>query len=197
MTTAVKDSTKIGGIEENVLVERMIKGDKTAFELLFKYYYRGLVLFSSNIVVDKDEAEEIVQDFFVRLWENRKKMKVDSPLKSYLFVSVKNRSINFLKSSQVKKNVIDELKKQMESEMRYNPDVYVNSELQQKLKDAFSKLPPRMAEIFSLSRFKGYSNEEIATTLSLSKRTVETQVSNALRIMRKELNNYIMLLLFF
>ena len=187
----------IGGIEEERLVQRMVNGDQTAFELLFRYYYPGLVVFASNIVVNKDEAEEIVQDFLVRLWENRSTIKVGGTIKSYLFTSVKNRSINYLKSNQVKQHVVDELKKQMETEMRYNPDIYVDTELQQRLKIAFEKLPPRTAEIFTLSRFKGFTNDEIANDLGLSKRTVETQVSNALKILRKELKAYITLLLFF
>lgn len=197
MATASKKTIKIGGIDEHILVERMILGDKTAFELLFKYYYPGLVVFATNIVVNTDEAEEIVQDFFVRIWENRSALKTDNPLKNYLFTSVKNRSINFLKSAQVKKSVIDELKRQMETEIRYNPDIYTATELQQQLKNAFKKLPPRTAEIFTLSRFKGFSNDEIAESLGISKRTVETQVSNALKIIRKELRNYLTLLLFF
>ncbi|MBN1987176.1 MAG: RNA polymerase sigma-70 factor [Prolixibacteraceae bacterium] len=197
MATTSKKTIKIGGIDEQILVERMILGDKTAFELLFKYYYPGLVVFATNIVVNTDEAEEIVQDFFVRIWENRSALKTDNPLKNYLFTSIKNRSINFLKSAQVKKSVIDELKRQMETEIRYNPDIYTATELQQQLKNAFKKLPPRTAEIFTLSRFKGFSNDEIAESLGISKRTVETQVSNALKIIRKELRNYLTLLLFF
>jgi RNA polymerase sigma-70 factor (ECF subfamily) len=197
MAITTKNSLKIGGIEEHVLVERMILGDKTAFELLFKYYYPRLVIFASNIVVNRDEAEEIVQDFFVRLWEKKSSIKTNNPLKSYLFASVKNRSINFLKSAQVKKNVIDELNRQMEIEMRYNPDIYTDTELQGKFKKAFAQLPPRTAEVFTLSRFKGFSNDEIANSLNLSKRTVETQISNALKILRKELQEYFTLLLFF
>jgi len=197
MLETVKSTLLIGGIEEGRLVQRMIDGDQTAFELLFRYYYPGLVIFASNIIVNRDEAEEIVQDFFVRLWENRATIKAGNTIKSYLFTSVKNRSINYLKSNQVKQHVVDELKMQMETEMRYNPDIYVDSELQQRLKIAFEKLPPRTAEIFTLSRFKGFTNDEIADDLGLSKRTVETQVSNALKILRKELKAYTTLLLFF
>lgn len=197
MPETVKSTLLIGGIEEGRLVQRMIDGDQTAFELLFRYYYPGLVIFASNIIVNRDEAEEIVQDFFVRLWENRATIKTGNTIKSYLFTSVKNRSINYLKSNQVKQHVVDELKKQMETEMRYNPDIYVDTELQQRLKKAFEKLPPRTAEIFTLSRFKGFTNDEIAEDLGLSKRTVETQVSNALKILRKELKAYTTLLLFF
>ena len=197
MIKNVTNKLQIGGIEEDVLVKRMIDGDTTAFELMFKYYYPGLVIFAANIVANKDEAEEIVQDFFVRLWGNRKNIKTNGNLKGYFFTSVKNRSINFLKSNEVKRQIIDELTKQMESELRYNPDIYVDTELQRQLKAAFAKLPPRTAEIFTMSRFKGFSNTEIADDLGLSKRTVETQVSKALKILRKELQGYITLLLFF
>ncbi len=197
MIESINTKVLISGIDEDNLVRRLISGDQTAFELLFKYYYPGLVVFASNIVLNRDEAEEIVQDFFVRLWENRSAVKSGNAFKSYVFTSVKNRSINFLKNASVKQHVVDELKKQMQSEMRFNPDIYVNSEIQQKLKEAFEKLPQRTAEIFTLSRFKGYTNSEIAENLGLSKRTVETQVSNALKILRKELKSYSTLLLFF
>ena len=197
MIKNVTNKLQIGGIEEDVLVKRMIDGDTTAFELMFRYYYPGLVIFAANIVANKDEAEEIVQDFFVRLWGNRKNIKTNGNLKGYFFTSVKNRSINFLKSNEVKRQIINELTKQMESELRYNPDIYIDTELQRQLKAAFAKLPPRTAEIFTMSRFKGFSNTEIADDLGLSKRTVETQVSKALKILRKELHGYITLLLFF
>lgn len=197
MIEAVKNKLFIKGFEEQVLVERMIAGDQTAFELLFKFYYPGLVIFANNIVLSKDEAEEIVQDFFVRLWNNRQNIKTDSSLKNYFFTSVKNRSINFLKSNEIKRQVIEELEKQMKNELLYNPDVYIDTELQRRLKAAFAKLPPRTAEIFTMSRFRGLTNDEIANDLKLSKRTVETQVSKALKILRKELQGFATLLLFF
>jgi len=197
MVNKVTNKHQIGGIEEDVLVKRMIDGDKTAFELLFKYYYPGLVIFAANIIVDRDEAEEIVQDFFVRLWGKRDRLKTGSNLKSYFFTSVKNRSFNYLKNNEVKRQVVEELKKQMESDLRYNPDIYIDTQLQRRLRSAFAKLPPRTAEIFTMSRFNGFSNDEIASNLQLSKRTVETQVSKALKILRKELQGYATLLLFF
>lgn len=197
MFERIGNTLLIGGIEESKLIQRMIDGDQTSFELLFRYYYPGLVIFAANIVADKDEAEEIVQDFFVRLWENRSAIKAGNSIKSYVFTSVKNRSINYLKNYHVKQQVVEELKKQMETEIRFNPDIYTNTELHRRLKEAFTKLPPRTAEIFTLSRFKGFSNDQIAEDLQLSKRTVETQVSNALKILRKELKGFTTLLLFF
>ncbi len=73
--------TIINGIKEETLIQRLINGDQTAFELLFRYYYAGLVTFASRIILDSDEAEEIVQDFFVKLWQGEKRLKSQQALK--------------------------------------------------------------------------------------------------------------------
>jgi RNA polymerase sigma-70 factor (ECF subfamily) len=186
---------KINGIEEQKLIIRLIEGDQTAFELLFRFYYPGLLIFTKQILFDTIEAENIVQEFFVNIWLNRKKIKDSSTLKGYFFTSVKNRALNFLKSKQIKENTISELKYLIETDSLYQPDIFVESELQGKIVEALKKLPKRTYEIFVLSRTKGYSNDEIADMLNLSKRTVETQISNALRILRLELKEYLFMLL--
>ena len=185
----------INGIDEKVLVDRLIDGDQTAFELLFRFYYPGLVTFARQIVLDADEAEEIVQYFFVQLWSNRKKVRESSSLKNYFFVSVRNRAFNFLKRQQIRENVLQELKQMVETDLLYSPDLFVVSELQEQIKRAYKKLPERTREIFLLSRIDSYSNDEIAKQLNLSKRTVETQISRALRILRNELKEFIFLLI--
>ncbi|MGV8137803.1 MAG: RNA polymerase sigma-70 factor [Mangrovibacterium sp.] len=181
---------KIGGISEDILISRFIRGDETAFELLFRHYYPGLVIFVSQITLDKAEAEEIVQDFFFRLWKRRDQIKESPSLKSYLFTSVKNRGINFIVSKNYETRKIEELKRVMGSNLTYEQDVFVASELQEKIKQAFEKLPPRTKEIFILSRFDDLKNDEIAQKLNISKRTVEIQISNALKILRQELKDY-------
>lgn len=185
----------INGIKEGVLIERFIQGDQTAFELLFRFYYPGLVTFASQIILDYDEAEEIVQLFFVNLWSSRKNIKQSKSLKSYFFTSVKNRALNFLKREKISQKVRAEMQKMIEEDKLYQPDLFVESELRSKIKSAFDKLPPRTREVFTLSRFEGNSNDEIASMLNISKRTVETHISNALRLLREELKEYMFLLL--
>ena len=185
----------IHGISEKILIDRFIQGDETAFELLFRHYYPGLVIFTSQITMDKSEAEEIVQDFFFRMWKHRDRIKETPSLKSYLFTSVRNRGINFLVSKNQEARKIEELKQVMSSNLIYEQDVFVISELQEKIKQAFEKLSPRTKEIFILSRFNDLKNDEIAEKLNISKRTVELQISNALKILRKELKEYTGLLL--
>jgi RNA polymerase sigma-70 factor (ECF subfamily) len=186
----------LNGLKEHELINRLREGDQTAFEILFRFYYPGLVVFAAQITFDKDEATEIVQDFFVRLWENRTSIKETSSLKSYFFTSVKNRSFNYLKKNEVHAQTIEQLKHLAENCPLYQPDVFIESELQDKIKAAIDKLPARCGEIFVLSRFKGLSNDEIATQLEISKRTVETQISNALKVLRVEFKDYLGVLLF-
>lgn len=187
----------INGIEEETLIQRFINGDQTAFELLFRFYYPRLVTFVSQIILDRDEAEEIVQDFFVKLWTSRKSIHQATSIKSYFFVSVKNRAFNYLKKEQIKEKTLCTLKELIENDFLFQPDLFVESELQQQIAKAMEKLPARTREVFMMSRFKGISNDEIATQLELSKRTVETQISNALKILRNELKEYKFLFLFF
>lgn len=187
----------INGIEEETLIQRFINGDQTAFELLFRFYYPGLVTYLSKIISDHDEAEEIVQDFFVKIWTSRKSIQQSTSIKNYFFVSIKNRAFNYLKKVQIKEKTLGKLKELVEQDLLFQPDLYVESELQQQIEKATEKLPSRTREVFMLSRFKGLSNDEIAIQLDLSKRTVETQISNALKILRNELKEYKFLLLFF
>lgn len=184
----------IKGIKEEILIQRLIKGDLTAFELLFHFYYPGLVTFASQFILNHAEAEEIVQDFFVHLWEKHKDVKKSNSLKNYFFTSVKNRSLNYLKKERLNEELRKKLKELAEHDELYEPDIFVASELQDRIKKAIEALPPRTNEVFTLSRFKGFSNDEIASHLNISKRTVETQISNALKILRERLKDYIFLL---
>lgn len=184
----------INGIEENVLIRRLINGDQTAFEILFRYYYPGLKIYAKQFVAEEEQAEEIVQDFFVRFWDKHRQVKPAESLKSYFFSSIKNSSLNVLKHQKVEEKYLDELKELSKESLLYDPDLYLATELQEKIKKTIDLLPERCREIFILSRVNGLKNEEIAQQLEISKRTVETQISKALKILREELKDYIGLL---
>jgi RNA polymerase sigma-70 factor (ECF subfamily) len=180
----------IGGIPEKDLVRRLKLGDQTAFELLFRHYYPGLVVYAVQFVADRAEAEEIVQDFFVRLWTRHGDLFQTDSLKNYFFSSVKNSSLNYLRHKKIGDLAIQKLMQLSDSHLVYDPDIYLATELQEKITQAIALLPEKCREIFIMSRFKGMDNEEIAGEMQISKRTVETHISNALRILRNELKNY-------
>jgi RNA polymerase sigma-70 factor (ECF subfamily) len=184
----------IQGILEKDLVDRLKSGDQTAFELLFHFYYPGLVMYASQFTANIEDGEEIVQDFFVRCWEKHKKLGPCDSLKNYFFASVKNSSLDFLKHRKIEKKYLDEMIELSRHHLAYNTDLFFQSELQEKLKRGVDLLPGKCREIFVMSRVQGLKNEEIAETLNISKRTVETQISKALKVLRVELKDYIGLL---
>ncbi|WP_346860770.1 RNA polymerase sigma-70 factor [uncultured Draconibacterium sp.] len=185
----------IGGIPENVLIDRIKQGDQTAFELLFKFYYPGLVVFASHFGIDQADSEEIVQDFFVRIWQHRHKINQSDSLKAYFFTSIKNKSLNVLKQKKRNDKLIKKLILVSEESHSYNYDIFIESELQTKIRTSFNLIPPRSKEVFFLSRVTGISNDEIAKRLDISKRTVETHISNALKILKTELKEFLTLLI--
>lgn len=184
----------IQGIHEKDLIVRLKNGDQIAFEMLFHFYYPGLVMYSTQFTADRMEAEEIVQDFFVRVWQKHQQIFPSDTLKHYLFLSVRNGSLNFLKHKKIEEKYIRSMTELSNNHLVYDPDLYIASELQDKIKNAIDLLPEKCREIFIMSRMRGMKNEEIATELNLSKRTVETQISNALKVLRVELKDYVGLL---
>lgn len=181
----------IRGIYEKDLIFRLKEGDQTAFELLFHFYFPGLVMYSMQFTTDRSEAEEIVQDFFVRFWLKHQQIALTDSLKSYLFSSVKNGSLNYLKHKKVEDKYIRKMTELANRHLAYDPDLYLASELQEKVKNAIDLLPEKCREIFIMSRLRGMKNEEIATELDISRRTVETHISKALKVLRIELKDYV------
>lgn len=186
----------IHGTAERDIIVRLKEGDQAAFELIFHFYYSGLVIYATQFTADQFEAEEIVQDFFVRLWQKRQQILQSDSLKNYFFLSVKNSSLNFLKHKKVEARYLKNLSDLSNQHLVYEPDLYVATELQEKIKNAIDRLPEKCGVIFIRSRIHGLKNEEIALELNLSKRTVETQISNALKVLRVELQDYVGLLIF-
>jgi len=146
-------------------------------------------------VNDPDVAEDLVQDFFVRLWMNSSKIEIATSLKSYFFTSLKNRALNYLKHVQIKEKFGTQM-------MNGSTEEYSNWELTEPeltalIEQGMQSLPPRCREIFVLSRFEGKDNAQIAEIFGISKRTVELQISNALKILRTELKDYLPSMLLF
>ena len=180
----------IQGIYEKDLIARLKDGDQTAFELLFHFYYPGLVMYSTQFTTDRTEAEEIVQDFFVRLWQRHPLISLTDSLKSYLFLSVKNGCLNYLKHKKVEEKYIRQMCELSNYHLVYDPDLYLSSELQEKVKQAIDLLPEKCREVFVLCRFEELKYAEVAEKLHISVKTVEMQMSIALKKLRNELSDY-------
>ena len=131
------------------------------------------------LINDRDEAEDIVQDLFRSLWENRNRGTVSS-FRSYLFRAVKNKSLNYLRDNRNSSRYSD-VHEEVSLTSNCTLETIDGNELQQLITEAVQNLPPRCSEIFYLKRFEELSNAEIAEKLSISIKTVESQTTIAIR----------------
>jgi RNA polymerase sigma-70 factor (ECF subfamily) len=171
------------------------------FEQIFKEYFKVLTYYSQKMVHDHDSAKEIVHSVFIKLWEKKDEIHMDKPLRSYLFTAVHNASLNYLRNqSKFYSGDFSELENRAElyEEMK---DGIEEAETEAKIMSVIAALPEKCRQVFKLSRFEGKKYKEIAAVMNISVKTVEIQMSKALRILREELKDYldafILLLLLF
>ncbi|MGB4653942.1 MAG: RNA polymerase sigma-70 factor [Bacteroidales bacterium] len=170
--------------------EGLQNGDKEIFEQIFNLYYNKLCRLAFRYVKDLPESEEIVQDFFCRLWENREKTIIKTSLNAYFSRSVVNMCLNRHRNTKMERKIIEFTG----DEIQENPDVNVtiaDNELDEKYKEALELMPPRRREIFTLSRFSGLKNSEIAEELKISQKTVEAQMTRAFKFLKEYLQEFL------
>ena len=177
-------------VDSKFLINRLKNGDESAYELLFKEYYRVLTIYANKYVKDLETAKEIVQDLFVHLYEKREHLDINSSLKSYLFRSTHNRCINYINAQKIRAQHAEYVYKTADLKEDALEQEVNKTELEEALFNAINQLPPKCKSIFKLNRFEGMTNSEIAERLKLSKRTVETQISKALKILRVKIEPY-------
>lgn len=166
---------------------------KAEFEIIFRQYYEGLCRYARTWIQDSDESEEIVQNVFVKLWEKRDKIQIDTSLKSYLYKSVYHASLNLIKHKKVKEEYLHMNDRQEKhSEILSNHAI---KELEGRIEKALLELPEQCRLIFSMSRFQELKYREIADILNISVKTVENQMGKALKLMRHNLADFLGLLL--
>lgn len=175
------------------LFESLQRGNKRAFDAFFLRYYPVLCAYATQFVGMSD-AEEIIQDLMVGIWERRKEIVVDSSLNGYLFRAVKNRCINHLDKLRLHEQVHSFMAGCWQSQFE-DPDFYVVEELTGKIEEALAKLPETYREAFVLNRMDGKTYHEIATALGVSSKTIDYRIQQALKILRVELRDYLPLVL--
>jgi RNA polymerase sigma-70 factor (ECF subfamily) len=176
------------------LFSQLQEGDKDAYRYFFVKYYSPLCEYASHYVCD-DDAEEVVQEMMMYVWEERENIVIENSVKSYLFVSVKNRCLNAIKKKLYRESVHSLLYENMKDRFE-EPDYYLINELSENIEKAVKELPPNYKETFELSRFGEMTNVKIAEYLGVSIKTVEYRISQALKILRVKLKDYLYLLTF-
>lgn len=181
-----------------ILLNALIASDKVAFDRLFRMYYVTLCRFANTIIHSQTIAEEAVQDTFVKLWENRKNLKQVENIKSYLFKSVYNQCLWLVKKQKTQQHY--EQQYALDAPSQLNAEAKENWEaFKPYIEAAVNNLPDKCRQIFLLRRYEGLSNVEIADYLNISVKTVENQLTTAIRKLRNELHPFIknLIIIFF
>lgn len=173
----------------NILFDDISKGNEEAFNKAFDLYYSRLCFFADKMLRDFDLSRSVVQQVFVDLWIKREKLQIDS-LQSYLYQSVRNASLDVLKHKKAESKYLSTLEKEESGQIN---DLIEEAELADRINKAIQKLPEKCREIFLLCRFEELKYAEIAARLNISVKTVEMQISIALKKLRKELSDYQMI----
>ena len=166
---------------------RIRNGDIGQFESLFRSSYVSLVRYAKTLIKDHDTAEEIVQDLFFRLWQDKEKLNIESSLNGYLFRSVHNKCLHYIEHNRVIERHAEEMSYSQSESQESPSDILNYKELQEKIASILERLPERCGKIFTMSRFEGLKYSEIADKLSVSIKTVEANMGRALKEFRKEL----------
>lgn len=166
--------------------------DREEFEFLFKKHFKGLSFFALEYVKDYDIAREVVQEVFTNLWLKRDTIEPGKSPQSYLGTSVKNRCLNYLRDHRKFDHSIIEFEGLDQREYAEH-DQLVTEELKQLIEEAIASLPAKCRAIFTLNRLENKKYQEIADEMNISVKTVEAQMTKALKIMRQKLSEFITL----
>ena len=177
---------------------------KSDFSRVYSIYFPKLVRFAREFVLSTEDAENIIQDIFIYLWEHQEILGSLSNLNAFLFVLVKNRCIDFIRQKKLVERKREEFEMVMDKELQlkmyalqqFDENALSSDDIEVILNNAINSLPEKCREVFILSRMEGLKYREIAERLNISTKTVENQIITALRKLRVELKDYLPLFIF-
>ena len=175
-------------VEYDNLVEGIRHREEAALATLFDLYYEKLYLFAEKYIYDSDRAHDIVQDVFLRIWENAERLVLRGSIQHYLFASVRNGCLNYLKSLQIEdRNNRKYAEAYIESQ---NVDMVEDEELLAKIRQVVEELPERCREVCMLRFGEGYKYSEIAERLGMNENTVKVQLHRGMERLREAFSKY-------
>lgn len=176
---------------EEELVALLKTNDEKALKKLFDYYHTPLCVLANTIVRDKDQAKDIVQDVFIKLWKNRHRLEITGSLGAYLRKATVNTALNVIESvSRSHTQSIGQTDPGFHAITTADQEV-AYEELKQKTEQAIARLPIRTRSVFTLIRSEEMSYKEVSATLNISLKAVEKEMIKALKILREALQEYL------
>lgn len=172
---------------DSELAALLRSGDRAAFAEIYERFKGPLYVHAFHRLGDREETKDLLQQLFTTLWENRESLEIRGQLSGYLFTSVRNRVLKFVAHQQVSSAYIASVQASVQAADGLTDRLVREKELLALIEQEIAALPPKMREIFELSRKQHLSNDEIAEQLGISEKTVRNQVNNALHTLRVKL----------
>jgi len=172
------------------LFKEISEGNERAFQLIFKRYYQRMLSFAGKVVKSPHVAEEIVQEVFIRLWEQREVLAEIKNPDNYLFIVMRNHALNHVRAAANEQNRREQLWEALEQRAADAGASLETQEAEQFFEKILAQLSPQQRKIFRMSREEGYSHQQIADELHLSKHTVKKHVADSLKIFKAYLKYF-------
>ena len=173
-------------MDDRDLLARLKADDQAAFDTIFRSHYAALVILAQSLLHDRSASEDVVQEVMLELWRRRTTVTIQESLRAYLVRSTRNRALNQIRHANVQRRAEPHLMGE-DSVAAAGASGLVASELRDAITAAVAELPPACREVFRLSREQGLRYAEIAETLGISVKTVESQMGKALKHLRARL----------
>lgn len=170
-----------------------VNDDEEAFRTLFFQFFSPLCIFARRYIERYETCEDIVQESFLKIWENRKSIRIETSARNFLVTTVRNNCIDYLRRQELETSYL-QYKLDLEDGAA-NGDIYSVVELRAMLRAALDKLPENVRVTFEKNRFEGKKYAEIAEEQQISVKTVEAHIGRALKLLRTELKDYLPLIL--
>lgn len=173
--------------DSSILLKELSEGSRTAFDWLFIRYQPKVVAFLKACTGDEEQARDIAQDIFFNIWKDRAKLSEVRSFEGYLFQMARFSVYNYYDHLDVVKKYVEEGKTRSEVTDAGPEDKLKERQIRARIAETVRSMPQRRREIFVMSRWGGYSNDEIAERLNISKRTVENHLTAAQSVLRRTL----------
>jgi len=185
--------TEYNALIDSELAVLFQQQDRRAFEEIYRRYWHPLFLHAYHILDDDDEAQDIIQDIFISFWNKPPTDQIHTSLKSYLYVMVRNKVLNHIRKNKINANFIQLLSTKLtEKDFNTVQDIELK-ELAVLIDSEIDLLPPRMKQVFEMSRKEFLTHKEIAERLGTSEETVKKQITNSLKLLRVKFNEHLFL----
>lgn len=171
-------------------IHKLINGDQSALEELFNYYYPRLYNFSKSFLKIEDGIDDVLQEVFIKIWQNRESIKKTDTFNSYVFTITKNLLLNELRRKLNDSKTKNEIQNRSLAEEYHQFEQVEFKELKEKLDFEIENLPENQKEIFILSRKEGLSHKEIAEKLKISTKTVEYHIRQSINILKNKIADF-------